>query len=220
MLEQISFYFSVDFVPVLFGFWAGRVNNFFLFQSLRNSQSVFSQKRPIFCAFLLLHDNFDWIKSVNSFWFWRDDLAEQFQIQMIVSSCLNWEVNDNSIIVKFNMKIVFVFNGVWNFNTDFGWSLIPCVCDFIVLAYSFLSGHVFLPQGQNISLSYCFKLGLLNPFKKIWWHILSKSMIYDIFIKVFIKKIVNPENSYVNKFLAYLYFLLNLKKLKCINRRL
>jgi hypothetical protein len=86
---------------------------------------------------------------------------------MIVSSVLNWEVDDNSIIVKFNMKIVLVFNGVWNLNTDFSWSLIPCVCDFIVLTNSFLFGHVFLPQSQNISLSNCFKLGLLNPFKKI-----------------------------------------------------
>lgn len=86
---------------------------------------------------------------------------------MIVSSLLNWEVDDNSIIVKFNMKIVLVFNGVWNFNTDFGWSLIPCVCDFVVLADSFLSCNVFFPQGQNITLSNCFELGLLNPFEKI-----------------------------------------------------
>jgi hypothetical protein len=35
---------------------------------------------------------------------------------------------------------------------------------------------------------------------------------YDIFIKVFIKKIVNPESSHVKKFLAYLYFFIELKQ--------
>jgi hypothetical protein len=83
---------------------------------------------------------------VIGFAFWRYDFAEKDKIKMIMSSYLNGEVNNDSIVLEFDMEVIFVLDGVRDFDSDFSWSLIPGVCDLEVMANKFLFGHIFFSE--------------------------------------------------------------------------
>lgn len=84
---------------------------------------------------------------------------------MIMSSILSWEINDYSIFLKFDMQIAFIFDGMRNFNTYFGWSLIPCICDFEIMANNFLFCYIFLPKLNESPTRNGFKFRLLNSLQ-------------------------------------------------------
>jgi hypothetical protein len=68
---------------------------------------------------------------------------------MIVPTIWNGEVDDNSIILELNMKVLFVFDSVWNFDTNLCWGLIPSVGHLEILTYKFLFGDILFSELDN-----------------------------------------------------------------------
>ena len=83
------------------------------------------------------------------FAFWRDDFTEKNQIKMVMPSSLNGEVDDDSIVLEFDMEVIFVFNSMRDLNSNLSWGLIPGVCDLEVMSNKFFFGHIFFPQLDN-----------------------------------------------------------------------
>lgn len=104
---------------------------------------------------------------MGSFRFWRDDFAEEDEIKMVMSSILNRKVDNDSIALEFDMKVIFVFDCVGDFNSNLGWGLIPSVCDFEVLANNFLLGYIFFSELDDGASWNGLKLGLLDSFEEI-----------------------------------------------------
>jgi hypothetical protein len=97
----------------------------------------------------------------------RNDFSEQNQIKMIMATILNGEVNNDSVILELDMEIIFVFNGVGNFDTNFGGGLIPSVSHLEVMTNKFLFGHIFFSELDDGASRDSFELGLLNSGQKV-----------------------------------------------------
>jgi hypothetical protein len=138
-----------------------------LLLSLWNTQSIASQKLPVFSIVFLLHDDFNGVKSVISLGLGRNDFSEQNQIKMIMTTILDGEVNNDPVILELDMEIIFVFNGVGNFDTNFGGSLIPSVSDLEVMTNEFFFGHIFFSELDDGASRDSFELGLLNSGQKV-----------------------------------------------------
>ncbi len=85
------------------------------------------------------------------FAFWRYDFAKQDEIKMVMSSSLNRKINNDSVVLEFDMKVFFVFNCVRDLDSNFGWSLIPCVCDLKVMTNKFLFSHVLFSELDDLA---------------------------------------------------------------------
>ena len=89
----------------------------------------------------------------------RNDFSEQNQIKMIMTTILDGEVNNDSVILELDMEIIFVLNGVGNFDTNFGGGLIPSVSDLEVMTNEFFFGHIFLSELDDGASRDSFELG-------------------------------------------------------------
>lgn len=164
MFQNITFNLSIYFIPVFFGFWTCWILNFLFLKSLWDAQSIFSQILPIFSTFQFFHNNFNRIKSMNSLWSWRNNFTKQLKIQMIMSTWLNGEINCNSLFLELYFKIIFILNSIWNFDTNLCWSLIPCICDFIILSNNFFFSNILFSKSNDVATRNSFQFWLLDSF--------------------------------------------------------
>lgn len=86
---------------------------------------------------------------------------------MVVTTCLDGKIDDDSFLLEFDMKIVFIFDSVRYFDSYLSGGLVPSVGDFIVLSDKMLFGDIFLTQFDDLSSRDGFEFGLLDSFEKI-----------------------------------------------------
>lgn len=79
---------------------------------------------------------------------------------MILASVRKRKTNHNSLFFKFDWEILFISDNMWNFNTNFRWSLIPAVFEFGLGGFGFtLFGNVRFSEFNDIATIFCFLSG-------------------------------------------------------------
>lgn len=77
---------------------------------------------------------------------------------MVMSAVLDWEIDNDSIVLELNMEVALVFNSVWNLYTDLCWGLVPRVSDFGVLSNKLFLGDVLFSELYDVSTRNSLKL--------------------------------------------------------------
>lgn len=111
MLKHVAFNLFINFVPILPYFWARGVGDLFLGFSLRNAKSVSSQESPVLTLLLLLHHDFNAIKTMSDLRSNRDDISKKDQVKFIdLFLALNRKFDAQLIISKLDLQILLLLD--------------------------------------------------------------------------------------------------------------
>jgi len=84
---------------------------------------------------------------------------------MIIFVLIKREVNNNSIVIELDFKVISVFDNKWNLNSNFCRCLIPGISKLSRLSDNVLFGNIQLSEFNDLSPCNSVSLVFLQPLK-------------------------------------------------------